>query len=58
MYRRYWPMALGLLAAATLGWYLIYAELLVREVRRDAVAHSRIYVHVLRGLFDPQEGAA
>ncbi|MDQ3606547.1 MAG: hypothetical protein M3418_10255, partial [Gemmatimonadota bacterium] len=58
MYRRHWPTALGLLAAMMLGWYLIYTELLVREMRRDSVAHSRIYVHILRGLNDPTEGAA
>ncbi|HEV2132358.1 MAG TPA: hypothetical protein VGR27_14685, partial [Longimicrobiaceae bacterium] len=58
MYRRHWPTALGLLAAMMLGWYLIYTELLVREMRKDAVAHSRIYVHILRGLNDPVEGAA
>lgn len=58
MPRRYWPTALGLLAAATLGWYLVYTQLLVREMRRDAVVHSRIYVTLLRGLQDPSEGAA
>lgn len=58
MSRRHWPTVLALLAAATLGWYLVYTELLVREVRRDAVIHSRIFVEVLRGLYDPSEGAA
>jgi signal transduction histidine kinase len=58
MGRRHWPTALALLAAATLGWYLVYTELLVREMRRDAVIHSRIFVQVLRGLYDPVEGAA
>ncbi|MDQ3388264.1 MAG: HAMP domain-containing histidine kinase [Gemmatimonadota bacterium] len=58
MNRRYWPTALGLLAAATLGWYLLYTELLVREMRRGAVVHSRIYVSILRGLNDPAEDAA
>lgn len=55
---RHWPTALGLLAAATLGWYLFYTELLVREMRGDAQIHSRIFVRVLRGLYDPMEGAA
>jgi signal transduction histidine kinase len=58
MSRRHWPTVLALLAAATLGWYLVYTELLVREMRRDAAIHSRIFVEVLRGLYDPAEGAA
>ena len=55
---RYWPTALGLLAAVVLGWYLLYTELLVREMRRDVLVHSRIYSRVLRGLNDPKEDAA
>lgn len=58
MNRRYWPTALALLAAVTLGWYLVYTELLVREMRRDAVVHSRIYIRILRGLNDPADDAA
>jgi signal transduction histidine kinase len=58
MIRRFWPTALGLLAAATLGWYLLYTELLIREMRRDAVVHSRIYIRILRGLNDPADDAA
>ena len=58
MNSRYWPTALGLLAAATLGWYLVYTELLVREMRRDAVVHSRIYIRILSGLNDPADDAA
>jgi signal transduction histidine kinase len=60
MSRRHLPTVLALAAAATLGWYLVYTELLVREMRRDAVIHSRIFVEVLRGLWDPDpaEGAA
>jgi len=58
MNRRHLPTVLALLAAATLGWYLVYTELLVREMRRDAAIHSRIFVEVLRGLYDPAEGAA
>jgi signal transduction histidine kinase len=56
--RRHWPTALALLAAGTLGWYLLYTELLVREMRRDAVIHSRIFVRVMSGLQDPSEAAA
>jgi signal transduction histidine kinase len=58
MYRRYWPTALALLAAVVLGWYLLYTELMMREMRRDARVYSRIYVEILRGLQNPQEGAA
>jgi signal transduction histidine kinase len=58
MPRRYGPTALGLLAAVLLGGYLVYTEVLVREMRRDAVVHSRIYIHLMRGLSDPSEGAA
>lgn len=58
MSRRYWPTALALLAAATLGWYLVYTEFLVREMRRDAVVHSRIYIRILSGLNDPADDAA
>ena len=58
MYSRYWPTALGLLAAVVLGWYLLYTELLMREMRRDALVHSRIYVQILRGLNEPGEDAA
>lgn len=58
MRSRYGPTALGLLAAVVLGWYLLYTELLMREMRRDALVHSRIYIQILRGLNDPQPGAA
>ncbi len=58
MLSRHWPTALGLLAAVVLGWYLVYTELLMREIRRDALVHSRIYIQILRGLSDPREGAA
>jgi signal transduction histidine kinase len=58
MLSRYGPTALGLLAAVVLGWYLLYTELLMREMRRDAQVHSRIYIQILRGLNDPREAAA
>jgi signal transduction histidine kinase len=58
MRSRYWPTALAVLAAVVLGWYLVYTELLMREMRRDALVHSRIYFQILRGLNDPREGAA
>lgn len=55
---RHWPTALGLIAALMLVGYLLYSEWLMREMRRDAVAHSRIYARVLGGLANPAEGAA
>lgn len=58
MRNRYWPTALALLAVVVLGWYLLYTELLMREIRRDALVHSSIYLTVLRGLNDPRQGAA
>jgi signal transduction histidine kinase len=58
MARRHWPTVLALLAAAALGWHLLYTELLIREVRRDAAVHSQIYVQILRGLQDPDEETA
>jgi signal transduction histidine kinase len=58
MLNRYWPTALAILAAIVLGWYLLYTELLMREMRRDALVHSTIYFQILRGLNDPRDGAA
>lgn len=58
MRNRYWPTALALLAAVVLGWYLLYTELLMREMRRDALIHSRMYLQIIRGLNDPRSGAA
>lgn len=58
MLNRYWPTALALLAAVVLGWYLLYTELLMREMRREAVVQSRIYLQIISGLNDPREGAA
>lgn len=58
MSNRHWPTALALLAAAVLGWYLLYTELLMREMRRDAFVHSIIYFQILNGLSDPRPGAA
>jgi len=55
--RRHLPTALGLLAAATLAWYLLYSQFLVREMRRESEVHSRIVVRILSGLNDPSENA-
>ena len=57
MSRRHIPTALVLLAALTLTWYLVYTQYLVRQMRRDAVIHSRIYVRILAGLNDPSDKA-
>ena len=46
------------LAVVVLGWYLVYTEILVREMRRDAVVHTRLYLEIIRGLNDRSEGAA
>jgi signal transduction histidine kinase len=58
MRNRYLPAALAILAAAVLGWYLLYTHLLMRELHRDALVHSSFYLHILRGLNDPREDAA
>lgn len=55
---RYWPTALGLLAAAVLGWYLLYSQLLLRELERDALVHYRLYSLIFSALADPDELAA
>jgi signal transduction histidine kinase len=55
--RRHLPTALGLLAAATLAWYLLYSQFLVREMRHESEVHSRIVVRILTGLNDPSEAA-
>ena len=58
MPRRYWPTALGLLAAVVLGWYLLYSQLLMRELQRDAMVHYQLYSRIFSALADPTEGAA
>ena len=50
MRSRYWPTALGLLAAVVLGWYLLYSQLLMREMQRDALVHYEIYSRIFRAL--------
>ncbi len=58
MLNRYWPTALAILAVAVLGWYLVYTELLIREMRREALVQSRMYLQIITGLNDPRDGAA
>jgi signal transduction histidine kinase len=50
--RRQAPTALALLAALILAWYLVYSQMLVRELRRDAQVHSRMVVRVYGALSD------
>ena len=54
---RRWPTLLGLMAAAILASYVIYNQLLVREMRRESAVHTRIIAEVLSGLNDPREDA-
>lgn len=54
---RRWPTLLGLMAAAILASYVIYNQLLVREMRREGAVHTRIVAEVLAGLNDPREDA-
>jgi signal transduction histidine kinase len=58
MRNRYWPTAFVILAMFVLGWYLLYTELLMREMRRDALVHSSMTFQILRGLSDPREESA
>lgn len=58
MRARHLPAALGLLAAATLVWYLVYTQQLLRDMRRDNAVHSRMIVQIFAGLAAPQDGAA
>ena len=55
--RRQWPTALVVLAMATLLSYLVYTQLLVRQMRQEAVVHSRMVVRTLSGLQDPSPEA-
>nr|MDQ3310115.1 hypothetical protein [Gemmatimonadota bacterium] len=58
MQRRHWPTVLGLLAVATLAWYLLYTELLVRQLRHETAVQTRIYARILGALNDPRDGVA
>lgn len=58
MPRRYWPTALGLLAAVVLGWYLLYSQLIMREMQRDALLHYQLYSRIFEALNDPTESAS
>jgi signal transduction histidine kinase len=54
---RRWPTLLGLMAAAILASYVINNQILVREMRRESVVHTRIVADVIAGLNDPREEA-
>lgn len=55
---RYWPTALAILTVIVLGWYLVYTNLLAREMRDDAALHSELYFKIYQGLADPTESNA
>ncbi|HEX6940175.1 MAG TPA: HAMP domain-containing sensor histidine kinase [Longimicrobiales bacterium] len=57
MDRRPWPAALALLSLSFVGSFLLYTELMVREVRAEAAVHSRMYAIVQRGLLSLEPGA-
>ena len=50
MKRRIWPLLLAALSIAILASYLVYTEFLVREIREEAAAHTRMYALVQEGL--------
>lgn len=50
MDRRPWLVALTLLSLVVFGLFLLYTERIIREVRAEAVLHTRIYALVQRGL--------
>lgn len=51
--RRHWSAALALLAVLVFGSYLLYTEMLVREIQAEARVQTRIYALVQRGLLAP-----
>ncbi len=53
MIRRHWPAALTLLAVVVFGSYLLYTEMLVREIQAEAKIQTRMYALVQRGLLAP-----
>ncbi len=57
MDRRPWPAALALLSLLFIGSFLLYTELMIREVRAEAAVHSRMYAIVQRGLLSLEPGA-
>ncbi len=59
MIRRHWSAALTLLAIAVFGSYLLYTEMLVREIQQESKIQTRIYTLVQQGLLAPpgEEGA-
>ncbi len=53
MIRRHWPAALTLLAVVVFGSYLLYTELLVREIQAESKIQTRMYALVQQGLLAP-----
>ncbi|HEY0971147.1 MAG TPA: HAMP domain-containing sensor histidine kinase [Gemmatimonadales bacterium] len=56
--RRAAPVVLLLSIAALLGWYVIYARGVVRQLRHEAESESVMYARVWQALADTTEGAA
>ena len=56
--RRHWSAALTILAIVVFGSYLLYTEMLVREIRAEARVQTRIYAAVQQGLLAPAGGDA
>lgn len=54
---RHWPAVLGVLAAATLAWYLVYTQLLLQAMRRDTAIQTQMVVTIFGGLNNPREDA-
>ncbi len=53
MIRRHWPAALTLLAVVVFGSYLLYTEMLVREIQAESKIQTRMYALVQQGLLAP-----
>ncbi len=58
MRRSNWSVALALLFAALLAWYILYTERIVQALRANAEDFSQIYSRVQEGIGDPTPGAA
>lgn len=55
--RRPWPGVLTVLAIVFIGSFLVYTELIVREIRAEAQVHSRMFALVQQGLLSLDPGA-
>src|SRR6056297_3754222 len=50
MIRIKWPVALATLFVLLLGWYLLYTQQIVEQVRGNSALLSRIFAEVQEGL--------